>query len=90
MSVIELVVWWGCVSENVMYPVEETDNQSRGDNQMCVFNPHRCQCGSPQPAHLDIHDGLIVGTALAYPTEVTGILSGDEMITHCGLAPVVW
>ena len=42
------------------------------------------------PATLDIHDSLIVGTALAQPVAVDGILTCDEAITASGLVPVVW
>lgn len=42
------------------------------------------------PTTLDIHDSLIVGTALAQSVAVDGILTCDEAITASGLAPVVW
>ncbi len=56
----------------------------------CIIYPIDFNVVLKMPVNLDIHDGLIVGTALAYPTEVTGILTCDEMIAQCGLVPVVW
>lgn len=45
------------------------------------------------PGNLDIHDGLIVATALTahnlFAEDIT-ILTRDEAITASGLAPVVW
>jgi PIN domain nuclease of toxin-antitoxin system len=40
------------------------------------------------PLSLDIHDSLIVGTALVQ--KVDGVLTRDEMIRSSGLVPVVW
>jgi len=68
----------------------ETIWQFLQKDSRCVLYPIDVKVVLNMPTQLDIHDGLIVGTALAYPTEVTGILTCDEMITHCGLVPVVW
>lgn len=42
------------------------------------------------PPDLDIHDGLIVATALAQPLPIDGVLTRDEMIVASGLVPIVW
>jgi len=39
---------------------------------------------------LDIHDSLIVGTALVQREIVDGILTRDEVIVASGLVPTVW
>lgn len=56
----------------------------------CVLSPIDLNVIQHAPASLDIHDGLIVGTALAQPMPVDGILTCDEAITKSGLVPVVW
>lgn len=42
------------------------------------------------PVDLDIHDGLIVGAALAQASPVDGVLTRDEAITSSNLVTVVW
>ena len=42
------------------------------------------------PLSLDIHDSLIVGTALVQHEIVDGILTRDEAIVASGLIPTVW
>jgi hypothetical protein len=39
---------------------------------------------------LDIHDSLIVGTALAQANSVTAILTRDEAIINSGLTSTIW
>jgi PIN domain nuclease of toxin-antitoxin system len=56
----------------------------------CLLYPIDLSVVQKAPASLDIHDGLIVGAALAQPTAVDGILTCDEAITNSGLVPVVW
>jgi len=56
----------------------------------CFVYPLDLKVVQQAPAVLDIHDSLIVGTALAQSTAVDGILTCDEAITKSGLAPVIW
>lgn len=56
----------------------------------CLVSPIDLGVVRQAPATLDIHDSLIVGTALAQPVAVDGILTCDEAITASGLVPVVW
>ena len=45
---------------------------------------------SKAPLGLDIHDSLIVGTALVQREAITAILTQDEAITSSGLVPTLW
>lgn len=56
----------------------------------CLVYPIDLGVVQQAPAALDIHDSLIVGTALAQPAAVDGILTCDEAITKSGLVPVIW
>lgn len=56
----------------------------------CLVYPIDLNVVRQTPPALDIHDSLIVGTALAQPVAVDGILTCDEAITASGLVPVVW
>lgn len=56
----------------------------------CFIYPIDLSVVQHMPADLDIHDGLIVGTALAQPFVVDGVLTRDEAITESSLVTVVW
>lgn len=56
----------------------------------CLVYPIDLDVVRQAPPTLDIHDSLIVGTALAQPVAVDGILTCDEAITASGLVPVIW
>jgi len=56
----------------------------------CTIYPIDLSVVSKAPFGLDIHDSLIVGTALVQREAVTGILTRDEAITSSGLVPTVW
>jgi PIN domain nuclease of toxin-antitoxin system len=56
----------------------------------CLIYPIDLNVIYQMPADLDIHDSLIVGTALAQPFAVDGVLTRDEMIKDSMLVPVVW
>lgn len=56
----------------------------------CLVYPIDLGVVRQAPATLDIHDSLIVGTALAQSVAVDGILTCDEAIAAAGLVPVVW
>lgn len=56
----------------------------------CLVHPIDLSVVRHAPPTLDIHDGLIVGAALAQPVPVDGVLTCDEAITTAGLVPVVW
>jgi PIN domain nuclease of toxin-antitoxin system len=56
----------------------------------CTIYPVDLSVVSKAPFGLDIHDSLIVGTALVQREAVTGILTRDEAIASSGLAPTVW
>ncbi|MGH7962611.1 MAG: type II toxin-antitoxin system VapC family toxin [Candidatus Binatia bacterium] len=59
-------------------------------DQRCLVYPIDLGVIRQAPAALDIHDSLIVGTALVQTIAVDGILTCDEAITASGLVPVVW
>ena len=61
-----------------------------GTDPRCLVYPIDLGVVQRAPAALDIHDGLIVGTALAQSTAVEGILTCDEAVTKSGLVPVIW
>ena len=42
------------------------------------------------PVDLDIHDSLIVGTALAHPDTIDAVLTRDEAIANSGLITTIW
>ncbi|GIK43358.1 MAG: hypothetical protein BroJett011_71910 [Chloroflexota bacterium] len=56
----------------------------------CLIYPIDLTAVQYMPADLDIHDALIVGTALAQPFLVDGVLTRDEAITTSNLVTVVW
>jgi PIN domain nuclease of toxin-antitoxin system len=56
----------------------------------CLIYPIDLAIIQHMPSDLDIHDGLIVGTALAQALSVDGVLTRDEAITGSNLVPVVW
>ena len=56
----------------------------------CLVHPVNLAIVHQAPLGLNIHDGLIVGTALAQPFAVDGVLTCDEMIKTSGLIPAVW
>jgi PIN domain nuclease of toxin-antitoxin system len=56
----------------------------------CLVYPINLKVIDLAPPELDIHDSLIVGTALAQPTPITGVLTADVAIRDSGLVPVVW
>ncbi len=56
----------------------------------CLVFPIDLTVIQRMPTDLDIHDGLIVGTALAQAIPVDGILTRDEAITGSNLVTVVW
>jgi hypothetical protein len=56
----------------------------------CLVHPIDLAIVRRAPPGLDIHDSLIVGTALAQPFAVDGVLTRDEMIETSGLVTVVW
>ena len=56
----------------------------------CTIYPVDLSVVSKAPLGLDIHDSLIVGTALVQRKAITGILTRDEAITSSGLVPTLW
>ena len=56
----------------------------------CTIYPVDLSVVSKAPLGLDIHDSLIVGTALVQREAITGILTRDEAITSSGLVPTLW
>ena len=42
------------------------------------------------PVDLDIHDSLIVGTALAHPDTIDAVLTRDEAIANSNLITTIW
>ncbi len=56
----------------------------------CTIYPIDLSVVSKAPLGLDIHDSLIVGTALVQREAITGILTRDETITSAGLVPTLW
>lgn len=56
----------------------------------CLVYPIDLSVVRRAPPALDIHDSLIVGTALAQSAAVDGILTCDEAIAASSLVPAVW
>lgn len=61
-----------------------------GVDPRCLIYPVDLGVVSQAPANLDIHDGLIVGTALVQPFPVDGVLTRDKAIVDSGLVPIAW
>jgi PIN domain nuclease of toxin-antitoxin system len=61
-----------------------------GSDPRCTIYPIDLSVVSKAPFGLNIHDGLIVGTALVQREAVTGILTRDEAIASSGLFPTAW
>jgi len=61
-----------------------------GSDPRCTIYPIDLSVVSKAPLGLDIHDSLIVGTALVQRKAITGILTRDEAITSSGLVPTLW
>jgi PIN domain nuclease of toxin-antitoxin system len=61
-----------------------------GSDPRCTIYPIDLSVVSKAPLGLDIHDSLIVGTALVQREAITGILTRDETITSSGLVPTLW
>jgi PIN domain nuclease of toxin-antitoxin system len=56
----------------------------------CVVYPIDLQVIQSAPDGLDIHDSLIVGTALVQAGAVDGILTKDRTITAVSTVPAIW
>jgi len=56
----------------------------------CLVYPIDTSVVQAAPLGLDIHDSLILGTALVQRDVVDGILTRDQAITETGLVPTVW
>jgi PIN domain nuclease of toxin-antitoxin system len=56
----------------------------------CLIYPIDMAVFQHAPTELDIHDSLIVGTALAQPSPVPGVITRDEAIQQSGLVTTVW
>ncbi len=56
----------------------------------CTIYPVDLSVVSKAPLGLDIHDSLIVGTALVQRDPVAGVLTRDEAIASSGLVPITW
>ena len=61
-----------------------------GSDPRCTIYPVDLSVIGKAPLALDIHDSLIVGTALVQRDAITGILTRDEAITSSGLVPTLW
>lgn len=63
------------------------------DSPQCTVFPLDIFTVAHLPAHLDIHDSLIVATALhcrEFFSEEVAILTNDIAITESGLVPTAW
>jgi PIN domain nuclease of toxin-antitoxin system len=61
-----------------------------GNDPRCLIYPIDLDVIRKMPLSLDIHDGLIVGTALAQLQPVEGVVTRDEEITNSAVVTVVW
>jgi len=61
-----------------------------GSDRRCTIYPIDLSVINEAPPGLDIHDSLIVGTALVQREAITGILTRDETITSSRLVPTLW
>ena len=61
-----------------------------GSDPRCTIYPVDLSVVSKAPLGLDIHDSLIVGTALVQRETITGILTRDEAIASSSLVPTLW
>lgn len=60
------------------------------DDPRCIVQVIDLAVVRASPASLEIHDSLIVGTALVQPDGVEGILTRDVAISASGLVPAIW
>jgi len=56
----------------------------------CTIYPVDLSVVNKAPLELNIHDSLIVGTALVQYELVDGVLTRDEAIAFSGLVPTIW
>ena len=56
----------------------------------CIIYPIDLSVVNKAPLGLDIHDSLIIGTALVQREIVAGILTRDEAIASSSLVPTLW
>lgn len=56
----------------------------------CTIYPIDLSVVNKAPLNLNIHDSLIVGTALVQREAVDGVLTRDDAIISSGLVPTVW
>jgi len=56
----------------------------------CIIYPIDLSVVNKAPLGLDIHDSLIIGTALVQREIVSGILTRDEAIASSSLVPTLW
>ena len=61
-----------------------------GLDPRCTIYPADLSVVNKAPLDLDIHDSLVVGTALVQRELVDGVLTRDEAIVSSGLVPAVW
>lgn len=61
-----------------------------GNDPRCLIYPIDQEVIEKMPLSLDIHDGLIVGTALAQSEPVEGVVTRDEEITNSTVIAAVW
>lgn len=61
-----------------------------GNDPRCLIYPINLEVIRKMPLSLDIHDGLIVGTALAQSQPVEGVVTRDEEITSSAIITAVW
>lgn len=63
-----------------------------GSAERCTIYPVDLHVIEAMPPGLDIHDGLIVGTALVLQPVLgqVAIITCDQAVTHAGLVPTVW
>jgi PIN domain nuclease of toxin-antitoxin system len=61
-----------------------------GSDPRCTIYPIDLSVVSKAPLGLDIHDSLIVGTALVQREAIAGVLTQDETIISSGLVPTLW
>lgn len=56
----------------------------------CAIYPIDWTVVNQSPVGLDIHDGLIVGTALAQTEKIDGVLTADQAIVAIGTVSTIW
>lgn len=64
-----------------------------GEDNRCMVYPFDLSCIEALPTELDLHDGMIVATAITMRNHLNQevvVITKDEAIRQSGLIPIIW